>query len=165
MWLRHTGDVATLRNLSDYTFIASKHLPMPNVTQPLRICNGLDVVKRTVMDHMHGWSEMSNFSFNYSIGHPVAIGASLPRGGAPENVDPMIAIQYDSMPLHFATIHYQGNAKDLLIYDVCRFLSFSGSKSVLNRNNKVLCNMALRKHKGGACREHSVTGSVKSICV
>jgi hypothetical protein len=142
----------------------------------LTVCNGLDVVNRLVLDHMHGWSETQGFTFNLlesgaMVGVPSITGPCLKRGGAPEDITPTTPIsqttsRYDHEKLYFAVLHYQGNTKDFMTYDICRNLQLTGSRTIVNIHNRVMCKASLDRHAGLPCRKHTVIGrgSDASVC-
>jgi hypothetical protein len=92
---------------------------------PLRVCNGLDVRNRTVLDHMLGWcSDRRGFSLNIAKGGlPFTKGPATMYGGQPESTDSQdIKNRLHSANLYFETLHYQGLSKEYIRPDLCRVL-------------------------------------------
>jgi hypothetical protein len=61
------------------------------VNTKLKLCNGMDVVNRTVFDHFHPWANGGKNTFTLNIeggGLPYFIGAVAIFGGKPESVEP-----------------------------------------------------------------------------
>ena len=190
MWLER-GNISDLRQASDTAFVFSKKLLQREARDMLTtcgatghdlvICNGLDVVQRTVFDHMQGWSETRGFMLGLTEekgrpGVPSVVGTSLKRGGAPEDIvmqslsmntsSEMIvplASAYADARLYFACLHYQGDTKDLMVYDICRLLLLTGARNIVNIHNRVLCGGSMKRHPGYPCRNHSVIGQAGSV--
>lgn len=125
---------------SDDNFRSLQNQSLPRVDLSLSVCNGMDVANRTVFDHMHGWSSgwPSGFSLNINgsvmPGRPYVTGAALRGGGAPEDARALppgsSSSAYEGQRLWFNTLHYQGRAKELIPYDVCRLLSLGQDRSI-----------------------------------
>lgn len=102
-------------------FQYAKSLPLPPRTRaPLHLCNGLDVVKGTLFDHMHAWTNNpKRYALPEIDGHlPCTTADRGVNGGRPE-------IRNASSPdgtICFLNVHYQGNHKEQLVRDVCRLL-------------------------------------------
>ena len=100
--------VETARQQSDHAFTFASALSMPSVNPALRLCNGMDVVNRTVFDHMHGWMMGKNFSLDLTgDGWPYLVDVSLRAGGKPESVEPEAAAALAKQRLRLINIHYQ----------------------------------------------------------
>ena len=215
---------AQMREKYDAAFAFSKKLALPPLraavdltggsgrggadgSHALQVCNGLDVVQRTVFDHMLGWSDGSRplllprssvNSGGSSSGNtddalaavcphgcPSVSAASLKSGGVPESVLPEHVALLEGQRLNLLTLHYQGNAKTHLPYDVCRYLAGTGSRSIANKEVKRVCRAALgvagEPSDGAAtsaamglvkvsanwkCRNHEVYGtqSLQHVC-
>lgn len=103
-------DIISARRRFDSAVSFSRQLPLPSVQTKLSICNGLDVVNRTVHDHMHAWSRSFNGSFNLNLfgkGTPYVIGAALTSGGRPEFLEGVELDQLRNQRLYLNSIHYQ----------------------------------------------------------
>eukprot|EP01041_Mallomonas_annulata_P019861 gene19861-39398_t len=125
--------IQAIRNATDAAFVFAKSLKLPPVmTSSLRLCNGLDVVNRTVFDHKTAWEVGDGFSLNLDgSGVPFVIGPCLRSGGIPESTDiKQVATQLSDKRLYLNSVHYQGDSKRFLGYDVCRVLTLTGSRSI-----------------------------------
>lgn len=189
--LRHSREVVRKLPLKDRQEDA---LPAP-----LRVCNGLDVVRRTVLDHMRGWSDgaapalpLPPLSLSLSQPRLAAAGAQQQRdrdtantekkfgplelgctygcpsitadalrsGGVPETTDAKEAEALSDQRLFLLTLHYQGESKAYMTYDICRTLYATGGGSAAIRDPMVvdICRRGLRSSGSGA----SDTGSAAS---
>jgi hypothetical protein len=102
------GNITRAREIADEAFIYTSKLNLPPVTRQLAVCNGLDVINRTVFDHMHAWDAGTNLSLNLDgDGVPYVIGASLNHGGKPESLDPEIVEKLEHSRLYLNNVHYQ----------------------------------------------------------
>jgi hypothetical protein len=100
--------VEDLRSKADAAFTYAKSLSMPSVNTSITICNGMDVVNRTVMDHMHGWQSGHGFSLDLAgDGRPYTIAASLSYGGHPESLDEEALKVLEESRLYVNNIHFQ----------------------------------------------------------
>lgn len=125
----------------------------------------MDVVNRTVFDHMHGWTSgwPSNFSLNINgsemAGRPYVMGASLRGGGAPEDAAGLQAgsasSAFEGRRLWLNTLHYQGRAKDLLPYDACRVLKLTPDYFIQDAWVRAECERLLRASPL-QCQKHPV---------
>ena len=144
----------------------------------LRVCNALDVVNRTVYDHMRGWSDGSDATLpivpsdidgtststtgdtapaaaaaaaaaelGCTYGCPAITAAALVSGGFPEYTDDALiaAMHLSTRRLYLLTLHYQGETKTYIQYDICRVLLSTGHKSIVNSHVRVLCVDALKQ--------------------
>jgi hypothetical protein len=99
------------------------------------MCNGLDVYKRTVFDHQHGWNDGGEVFYFVGSGDaslecpncPWVIGDVSYLGGVPESMVESERDQLKHQPLYMLSLHYQGDSKRLIPYDVCRLLYFTGN--------------------------------------
>jgi len=102
------GSLEVARAVADEAFKFAAKLDIPTSPKRLKICNGLDVLNRTVFDHMQAWSAGRNFSLNLNgNGVPFVIGASLNHGGRPESLDPEALTKLENNRLYLNNIHYQ----------------------------------------------------------
>jgi hypothetical protein len=93
---------------SDRAMDYCKTLQLPKVDMSLRVCNGMYVVNRTCMDHMHGWNTGNGFSLDLDgDGRPYIIGASLANGGRPESLSTEDLKRLHVSKLYLNNIHYQ----------------------------------------------------------
>ena len=140
----------------DEAFVFTKSLQLPPTSNPnLNLCNGMDVVNRTVFDHMHGWNNVKMFSLDLEgEGRPYGMAVSLDLGGKPESLEASVLAQLTSKRLYFNSLHYQGYAKSLLPYDICRILVHTGSKSIQDSAVKEKCLHELKSHPKLPCQVH-----------
>ena len=141
-WLPlNKGDQTSVTDLtSDAAFSFTKGLPLPAVDKSLALCNGMDVVNRTVYDHMHAYKYGDDFSLNaHGGGVPSVKGACLRSGGVPESLDPQEAKLLDSQTLFLNNIHYQGGDKGHLKGHICEVLTQSGSKRIRSGRVHKIC--------------------------
>ena len=147
---------------------------------PLRVCNGLDVVQRTVLDHMRGWSDGDSpmlplgqhpkldaaasqqdiasterfgpLDLGCTYGCPSVTAAALKSGGIPETTDEKEAALLSTQRLFLLTLHYQGETKAYMSYDICRTLYATGGGSAAIRDPMVvkICSKSLSTNGGGA---------------
>jgi hypothetical protein len=150
------GRLIAKRNAHDHSYSLTKSFNLPAVDDKIVVCNGMDVVNRTVFDHMHGWQSGDNsFSLNLEDnGKPYVISSSLAHGGVPESIDPIKAAEFDKEKLYLNTIHYQGDSKKLIPYDVCRILTLTGDKYIEDPTVMKTCQLELNKYQGLPCRDH-----------
>ena len=141
-------ELARVRDQSDEAFRFAAALPLPEVDASLALCNGLDVFSRTVFDHMHGWQGCEGFTLDVGAGgegRPHCVGASLNEGGKPESVSGAEAEALSLQRLDVLTLHYQGDRKGLLPYDVCRVLLLTGDGAIARLEVATLCADAMRE--------------------
>jgi len=153
-----------LRQKSDGAFNYSAGLNLPSIDMSIQVCNGMDVINRTVFDHMHGWQSGSNFTLNIEEGRPYLTGASLISGGVPESLELDELKILESSRLYLNNLHYQGNAKRFLEYDVCRILLYSGSETISNPAVLQHCKAEAAKHPALACQMHPDVNDEMNIC-
>lgn len=138
------------RKQHDEAFVHSRALPLPTVNEDLLLCNSLDVVHRTVFDHYHAWDGCGNFSLSLeSDGIPRCFGACLTAGGKPETLDSAALHSVITKPLQLLTLHYRGDAKGLLLYDLCRVLTMTGDKKIANYEMNLLCGVLIKNKMRG----------------
>lgn len=155
-----------MRTRFDDAFNFAKRLATPTLTRNLTLCNGLDIVARTAFDHQHGWLAGSGFSLNLNgSAIPSFYGNSSLTGGIPETLDPTELMRLSSTPVSLLTLHYQGNAKDHLLYDVCRVLLLSGGGKIQSETLRLKCDEVRQKEAAmwPQCREHQ--SDYGSACV
>ena len=122
-------------------FRYAKSLRLPNVTTVLSLCNGLDVVKSTVFDHMHAWK--TNLK-DFALGEmPSTMAERSMHGGRAENAT------LPAGKLSFLNVHYQGNSKGWLIYDACQVLTTTGTRTISLTLVHSLCQKELKKRPHG----------------
>ena len=171
---------STIRKRFDEAFAFAADLRLPSISNPaLVLCNGLDVVNRTVFDHMRGWESGRGFSFNFEqsaqhngrIVMPSTIASVTARGGRPETMEPTEDARLETTPLQFINIHYTSGGKTYIPYDVCRALSVlqeqlidSGKEPSGSRYLHQACMQLLRKrgsHRSPyPCLNHGILHSV-----
>jgi hypothetical protein len=141
-----TATLQQHRAKSDHAFLATRNLVLPTViNSALKVCNGLDVVKRTVFDHMHGWMQGRDFSLGAAgnqSGVPSVVGASLFNGGHPEDLSAAQAL--DRTRLFLNNLHYQGGAKSRISVDICSHLLREGSPPIRDISVKTHCAVSIR---------------------
>ena len=113
-----------LKNMPTESYNASDSVMMGanmQITSPLLVCNGLDVVQRTVLDHMRGWSDGASPKLPLSTvsqfpdaaylgcanGCPSVVADSLKSGGVPESTDRAAVASLAGRPLYLLSLHYQ----------------------------------------------------------
>jgi len=117
-----------IKRLND-DFLYVKTLTMPKVDRSLRLCNGLDVVNRTVFDHMHIFFREKGFTYDFGGGRaPYFIGAVAKIGGIPESIDDEEVKMLEKQKLYVINIHYQGETKPKLIKDCCDYIKSDKDK-------------------------------------
>lgn len=141
------GNPTNARNSADDAFNFVKSLTLPAVSNKVNLCNSLDVYNGTLFDHIHGWMGCgSNFTLDLEsgVGHPNCIGIAHHMGGVPRSIN-LDKIQIED-PLtqthgrmYLLTLHYQGETKEYLQYDVCRTLLLTGDKQIVNPEVKEMC--------------------------
>ncbi len=189
---RHTEQ--DFRARSDKAFEYTKTLklpPEPVTTRPIHVCNGLDVVGRTVFDHMRGWSDAPNMTLIDTTAQedpsklslavcphcPYVVADALLVGGVPESREPSQIERLKRSRLYFLSLHFQGDTKKHLLYDVCRVLIFTGTRHIRSAAVRNLCAEELKgfEHQAGAtklppCMPHQVydrsgkPGPPKELC-
>jgi len=141
--------------------------------RPLRVCNGLDVAQRTVLDHMRGWSDgtapalplpdakkgkhMQDFGpaeLGCTYGCPSVTASALRSGGIPESVDSKEAELLSKQRLFLLTLHYQGESKAYMTYDICRTLHATGPRREGIRDT-VVVNICAKSLSSGLMRNAS----------
>ena len=106
-----------------------------------------------------------NFTHNIrSTTHPCPLCPSInidaqAGGGKPESRDRATVAQLKHQPLHFLTMHYQGDSKRMFSYDVCRVLLLAvGMEKINFRVVKEECTKLVEKYgsnpKAWPCKEH-----------
>jgi hypothetical protein len=118
-------------------FLYAKSLVLPSAAKTLELCNGLDVVRRTVFDHMWGWKgNGDNFTLVTADGRPsISAAARTIHGGRSD-------LKADQVPtqLLLLNLHYQGSAeKSRCVADVCRVLLTTGSRQFTNPQVQAAC--------------------------
>ena len=159
--------IKEFKKISDDSFRYSKSLslPTPDKAKILKLCNGLNVVNRTVFDHYHAWAFGRNFSLNIYdtkdpyFGVPYVIGPSLSIGGIPESVIPIEVEKLKNEKLYLNNIHYQGGAKGTLTYDVCRVLYATGDKMIYDPIVKEICEKEKIIQKNAPAIKHMLDDS------
>lgn len=138
----------------DASFTFTKNLKLPPPTIPnLNLCNGMDVVNRSVFDHMHGWSYIPNITLDLQgEGRPYGKGTNLELGGRPERMNATELTQLASKRLYFNSLHYQGDSKKNLPYDICRILLQTGNKRIEDEVVREKCVAELQAHPSTPCR-------------
>jgi len=116
-------------------FLYAKSLALPSAAKALELCNGLDVVRRTVFDHMWGWKG-DNFTLITAEGLPSISAAARTIHGGRSDLKP------DQAPtkLLLLNLHYQGSQeKPRCVADVCRVLLTTGSGQFTNPQVQAVC--------------------------
>lgn len=158
-------DLADIQRRTDLAFNYSKTLKLASITRNLTICNGLDVVDRHVFDHQLAWSMGENFSLNLNgSGIPFVIGSVLRSGGIPESISTNFSQNLSLQRLYLNTIHFQGDSKKVLLYDVCRILYRTGNRLVYSKEVRRICASILTKY-GSLCAEHRIIGVKVKLCI
>ena len=103
-------------------FSFSKSLKLPAVPKRLQICNGMLVRHGAVFDHMHAWQYGQDFSLNID---EFVHGRGLPYANITSKDKTNHSI------LFFNNIHYQGDSKKVLLYDLCRILIANENSSTI----------------------------------
>ena len=153
-------EIRSVREKGHNAYKYTKSLPLPESNSTLRICNGLQVANRHVFDHAHGWAFGQSFSLNLNspadenYGVPYVIGECLGIGGSPETTDPVKVKELQHQKLFFNSLHYQGDSKRLLPFDVCRILYKTGSGTILNPEVRALCAKEMDNRQGVSCLNH-----------
>jgi hypothetical protein len=99
----------------------------------LTVCNGMDVVNRTVFTHLAGWYSGTNITLDLAgKGRPSSISISSNGGGRPESMKTETVKILEKQRLYYVNFHYQGGDKKLIPYDICRVLLFTGSRKILD---------------------------------
>jgi len=113
---------------------AKLSLSLPQVNKgSLQLCNGMDVVDRTVFDHRHGWKMGRSYSVAVdNRGLPFIMGVALSNGGQPETLSYPAVHLLRFRRLYFNSIHYQGPAKSKIIEDACKVMITDGSLQFIN---------------------------------
>jgi len=150
----NSTEIEEVRRQHDEAFAHSRVLPLPTVNEDLTLCNSLDVVQRTVFDHYHAWDGCSNFSLSLeSDGIPRCTGVCLTAGGKPEILDSPVELQTTtsivSKPLQLLSLHYRGDAKGLLMYDLCRVMTMTGDKKIVHSEVEMLCHILIKNKMKG----------------
>lgn len=112
---KFTATPSPSRQKNLLAFRYAKSLPLPSVSPSLTLCNGLDVVKATAFDHMHGFKG-SNFSLGVFEGSSTA----RPYITSPRTIHGGRASDSFAGKLYLLNLHYQGNSKSSLSRDVCK---------------------------------------------
>lgn len=149
-------EIDKVRRATDASFEKTKSLSLPPVDSTLKVCNGLDVVNRTVFDHMWGWYTVGRgFSFDLGgAGVPYVTGACGRMGGKPESIDPQVVKGLETQRLYINNIHYQGYSKDYMAADLCRVLLLTGERRVVDPVVANMCAEEQKKNPTWACRDH-----------
>ena len=157
------NDIRQTRMKFDQAFSFTKNLSFPSrkPSSYLQLCNGLDVVNRTVFDHQHAWAAGDKFSLNIfnasdpMRGIPYVVGESLRCGGRPEYISPpSLVAELAKQRLYLNTVHYQGDSKKLLPFDVCRVLLHTGDQQIFNPIVKRICLKELAERNSAKCVDH-----------
>ena len=127
---------------------------------------------------MHAWAFGSGFSFNIDIdynasrqdahgtGRPFVIGACLRNGGGPESRDIIEVQELSKQKLYLNTVHYQGDSKQHIPYDICRVLMFSGDREIILPQVRDHCVAIIgRNQKILPCRNHEIVQLKSNVCV
>lgn len=147
--------VNVVRSRHDNAVEQTAKLSMAPISQSVRLCNGLDVVNRTVFDHMHGWLAGPEFSLNLDgDGVPSILGPCGHSGGRPESMNLDEVTRLSQEKLFFNNLHYQGDSKKQLVYDVCRLLTMTGSRNISGSTVRSICKKTLDSHPGLPCVNH-----------
>jgi hypothetical protein len=94
----------------------------------------------------------NNFSFNLDgNGVPYVIGECLRSGGKPESIIPEEVALLSSQKLYLNNLHYQGDSKRKLAYDICRILVLTNTKKIRSEYVRMLCEKELQKYPGMPC--------------
>ena len=138
-----------MRSISDISFNETKALLLPAVDSSLSLCNGLDVVNRTVFDHVMGWYTLGErFSFDLDgEGIPYAYGIAYRLGGKPESLDEHDIELLRNKKLYVNNIHYQGATKEHILYDICRVLSMTGHRVIFDPYVRKQCMSEFERHQ------------------
>ena len=158
----------SIRSSTDASFTKTKQFGLPTVGQTLHLCNGLDVVNRTSFDHMYGWYSLgSGFSFDLTgEGQPYVISVANRMGGKPESLDLEDLKRLQTTKLYVNNIHYQGDTKRFLLYDICRLLVLTGDKHIEDPAVAKHCSDEEKKHPGWPCQDHpGYAGTKPDICI
>lgn len=136
----------------------AEKLDLPVVDRKLRICNGLNVRNRTVFDHMHAWQHGYNFSLNTNTdGIPSITALCRMDGGRPEETAMKSTLSLkalEEIKLKYHSLHYQGDSKLALPYDICRILMETGSKKINDPQVIKECEVQFSKYPGLPCAKH-----------
>jgi hypothetical protein len=145
-----------LKEAFDFT----KSLTLAPVRHGLNICNGMISRNGYVFDHQHAWQHGKAFSLGLKDKNTI------------ESSSPFVRyLSNGSMEkLYVHNIHYQGDLKKVLQYDLCRLLLFKITSQTNNSNQMELRPLCLqiifdwRKRGVHSCIDHAVAGSTKVVC-
>jgi len=140
-------------------FDFTKSLPLAPVLRNLTICNGMIARNGYVFDHLHAWQHGKAFSLGL-------------KDNTNESTSPFVSYLSNGRmeTLYVHNIHYQGDLKKVLLYDLCRLLLI---KSPLQSSNssrmelKSVCSQIIfdwQKRGVQSCIDHAVAGSNKIVC-
>jgi hypothetical protein len=114
----------------------------------MRICTGLSPVNGNVFDHMWPWCGRQLY-MNFDTSRPAVDYRVPPKGGA--YCDKQQLLVSGNKLLQLNNIHFQGGAKHVIVYDLCRYLLRGGDKTILMPANQATCQRELLKHPNGEC--------------
>ena len=100
-------------------------------------------------------------------GHPYTIATALVEGGKPESLEEKEILNLEKSRLYFVNFHYQGSNKQLIAYDVCRLLLFSGNRKIKSEHILKMCNDEIKmKDPTGVnkCQNHEELVQGVPIC-
>ena len=163
-----------VQDTSDNAFKFSKALAIPGVDKSVTLCNGMDVVNRTVFDHMNGWQQGTDFRFGFATDGPTGVLPGEPpsvvgpcgrMGGRPESLEPAIVQELARSRLYLNNIHYQGGMKDYIHYDVCRLLLLTGDRFIEDPSVSKICSEEHRNNPKLPCRKHKTYAERDTVCI
>ena len=134
-------DIAFLYTKSLLKKLNNTILSNPILIPSLKLCNGMDVINRTVFNHYHAWNDGPYFNLNIRnhsnemFGIPYMRAVCLKGGGRPESMDADELKLLRGKRLYFNNIHYQGTAKEFLTYDLCRILNATNDVRYISERN------------------------------
>jgi len=158
-----------VKSNENYFFMVKKEIKLPILSSSLNLCNGLSVVNQTTFDHLHAWGQ-GNFKLGIGPGErgvPHSIGPAQYMGGCPEFPENKTYIaSMANASLYYVNVHYQGDLKKHIPYDVCRVLQFSGGAIFSNPDVQKKCSSILKPTlEQNHCVDHFFPRYSDNFCV
>ena len=98
-------------------------------------------------------------------GAPYAYSVANRLGGKPETFDTDKLKVLAGEKLYINNIHYQGDSKHLILYDICRVLLLTGIKKIYDPVVDTHCEQEFQKRKSWPCEYHQRYDRGSRLCV